>query len=80
MSQPINIKLFIKNIKNLQLRLLKWKKLGMKWRPLLKYCEKKTEPTKKGRLCKNHGYFMKTDCTKQKRLFEENKTVMESKL
>ena len=74
------IKLITKSNQNLRLH-LKVKKMYIKWRPLLWYCEKRTKTYKKGQICKKHeNWFYVNWLSQEKRSFEENKTFTKSNL
>ena len=78
----LNIKVITKNNKNLRLNFLRVKTFVNQMTPI--YCDtvkRKQKPTKKGQICKNHENWFYENCLFQKdRQFEENKTVMKSKL
>ena len=75
-SQPINIRLFIKNIENLRLHFIKLKTIVNQMTPIIEKLWKENKNLqKKGRLCKNHECIMKTGCTKQKDLLRKIKPL-----
>ena len=80
MSQPINIELFNKNIENLRLRFIKVEKIVNPMTSIFEILRKKTKTCKKGANMKKSRIFYEKWLYQEKRPFEENETVMKSKL
>ena len=77
----LNIKPITKNIKNLRLHFLQVTTFVSQMTPIIVILLKKQKPTKKGQTCKNHeNVFYENWLFQEERPFEENKTVMRSKL